>query len=320
MTETVDSIAEMIRTDRMEEAQEALDTVQVTDQNRGELSFLRALWLERSYQYHAALEAYVDLVDEDSDNPEVIFRAAKLADLLGDDEQAMALYEMSAGSEGTSANVLVNLALLYEDCGKFDDAKRCLDTVLSKYPNHRRAKQFLKSVESSYDMYYDERSHRDREQQYALLDTPVTDFELSVRSRNCLRQMNIRSLGDLLRTTEAELLSYKNFGETSLNEIKAMLAQKGLGLGQTMHTVDASMPAMPVSVADVDANVALNKPISELELSVRSRRCLQALGVHTLGDLCQRTEAELMTIKNFGETSMVEIKNQVTLYGLSLRR
>ena len=56
---------------------------------------------------------------------------------------------------------------------------------------------------------------------------PITDFELSVRSRNCLKKMNIRSLGDLLKTTEQELLSYKNFGETSLNEIKALLDAKG---------------------------------------------------------------------------------------------
>src|SRR5256714_8014046 len=67
-----------------------------------------------------------------------------------------------------------------------------------------------------------------------VLDIPITDFELSVRSRNCLKKMNIRSLGDLLRTTEQELLSYKNFGETSLNEIKSLLAQKGLRLGQAV--------------------------------------------------------------------------------------
>src|SRR2546423_12273524 len=67
-----------------------------------------------------------------------------------------------------------------------------------------------------------------------VLDIPITDFELSVRSRNCLKKMNIKSLGDLLRTTEQELLSYKNFGETSLNEIKALLAQKGLRLGQSV--------------------------------------------------------------------------------------
>src|SRR5919107_6301781 len=73
-----------------------------------------------------------------------------------------------------------------------------------------------------------------------VLDIPITDFELSVRSRNCLKKMNIRSLGDLLKTTEQELLSYKNFGETSLNEIKALLAQKGLRLGQA---VDGEKPA-----------------------------------------------------------------------------
>ena len=50
-----------------------------------------------------------------------------------------------------------------------------------------------------------------------LLEIPVTDFELSVRSRNCLRKMNIRTLGDLTRTTEAALLASKNFGETSLS-------------------------------------------------------------------------------------------------------
>ena len=47
--------------------------------------------------------------------------------------------------------------------------------------------------------------------------------------------MKIRTLGDLLKITEAELLSYKNFGETSLVEIKAMLSQKGLRLGQGLE-------------------------------------------------------------------------------------
>ena len=54
--------------------------------------------------------------------------------------------------------------------------------------------------------------------------------------------MNIRTLGDLLQTTEQELLSYKNFGETSLNEIKALLAQKGLRLGQAVEDPKARRP------------------------------------------------------------------------------
>ena len=65
-----------------------------------------------------------------------------------------------------------------------------------------------------------------------VLSIPVTDFELSVRSRNCLQKMGIMTLGDLCRCTEQELLASKNFGETSLVEIKEMLATKGLRLGQ----------------------------------------------------------------------------------------
>src|SRR5277367_2750974 len=90
----------------------------------------------------------------------------------------------------------------------------------------------MKDVESARSQYYDEDSDRRGDKRHAVLDIPITDFELSVRSRNCLKKMNIRSLGDLLKTSEQELLGYKNFGETSLNEIKALLAQKGLRLGQ----------------------------------------------------------------------------------------
>ena len=71
-----------------------------------------------------------------------------------------------------------------------------------------------------------------------LLDTPLSEFELSVRARNCLKKMNIGTLGELMRRTEAELLAYKNFGETSLNEIKALLVKKGLRLGLSPDEVD----------------------------------------------------------------------------------
>src|SRR5918995_944706 len=97
--------------------------------------------------------------------------------------------------------------------------------------NPERARLNMKDVEPARSQYYDEDSDR-KDRRNAVLDIPITDFELSVRSRNCLKKMNIKSLGDLLRTSEPELLSYKNFGETSLNEIKTLLAAKGLRLGQ----------------------------------------------------------------------------------------
>jgi DNA-directed RNA polymerase subunit alpha len=153
---------------------------------------------------------------------------------------------------------------------------------------------------------------------------PVTDFELSVRSRNCLKKMNIRTLGDLLRTTEQELLSYKNFGETSLDEIKALLLQKGLRLGQgtedpKLAAVGGVRRAAPSAAGNVPVEL-MAKSVADLELSVRSRKALQRLNINTLADLTARTEDELLGCKNFGQTSLNEIKQQMTTFGLSLRK
>ena len=64
---------------------------------------------------------------------------------------------------------------------------------------------------------------------------PVADLELSVRSRKCMERLNIDTLGDLIEKTEAELLAAKNFGQTSLNEIKQRLAENGLRLKEAAY-------------------------------------------------------------------------------------
>jgi len=169
-------------------------------------------------------------------------------------------------------------------------------------------------------MFYDEEHARDLAKRNALLDTPVTDFELSVRARNCLKKMQIRSLGDLLKISEAELLSYKNFGETSLVEIKTMLASKGLRLGQG---VDGQYSRVRKEIYDqlrgAASDTVLAKPISVLDLTVRARKALQHLGIQSIGDLATRTEAELMGVKNFGQTSLTEIREKLSEYQLGLR-
>ena len=68
----------------------------------------------------------------------------------------------------------------------------------------------------------------------------VDDLELSVRSANCLKNANIRYIGELVSKTEAEMLKTKNFGRKSLNEIKEILGEMGLGLGMK---VDGWPPA-----------------------------------------------------------------------------
>ncbi len=63
----------------------------------------------------------------------------------------------------------------------------------------------------------------------------VDELELSVRSANCLQNANIHLIGELVQKTEAEMLKTKNFGRKSLNEIKEILQDMGLGLGQQIE-------------------------------------------------------------------------------------
>jgi DNA-directed RNA polymerase subunit alpha len=64
-----------------------------------------------------------------------------------------------------------------------------------------------------------------------LFRTPIDDLELSVRSVNSLKNSNIRSLGDLVRQTESQILQVKNFGKKSLQEIADLLEREGLNFG-----------------------------------------------------------------------------------------
>ena len=66
---------------------------------------------------------------------------------------------------------------------------------------------------------------------YEKLKLPISELELSVRSSNCLREASIKSIAELVKKSEDEMLSFKNFGKKSLTEIKELLAGMGLTLG-----------------------------------------------------------------------------------------
>ena len=80
------------------------------------------------------------------------------------------------------------------------------------------------------------------------LDKSVEELELSVRSYNCLKNANIRTIRELVQKTEAEMLKTKNFGRKSLNEIKEILSSMGLSLGheaRSAHRSAAGVAAGP---------------------------------------------------------------------------
>lgn len=275
---------------------------------------------EAQGQHDKAVEFYERALHENPDHEEACFRLAVLYDRQADDAKAIELYERICTSHPVHLNALMNLAILYEDNNHYEEAHRCLLAVLKANPNHHRARLFLKDVDSARSMYVEDDEMRE-DRRSAVLEIPINDFELSVRSRNCLKKMNVHNLGDLLKVSEAELLAYKNFGETSLNEIKALLASKGLRLGQLADESKSAVvrrPA-PAVVGNAPPEI-LAKSVADLELSVRSRKALQRLNITSVGDLAARTEAELLGCKNFGQTSLNEIKQVLATAGLSLRK
>lgn len=310
-------IEELINDGKYDDAEARLAEVAADQQDQAELAFCRGLLAERTGRWQEAMATYEQALEANDQHVEATFHLAYLLDLHGEEERAIELYEHCVSDPPLHVNALMNLAVLHEDAGRYDEATRCLDPILKEYPNHSRARLFFKDVESAKTMYYDEDLERVRERRNAVLDIPVSDFELSVRARNCLKQMDIETLGDLLRITEIQLMAYKNFGETSLSEIKVMLAQKGLHLGQLLEEEVEEAPAAPVPTLGDSGIFA--RPVSELELSVRARKCLQRLGITTVGELAAKTEAELLAIKNFGQTSLNEIKRRLGEMGISLR-
>ena len=63
------------------------------------------------------------------------------------------------------------------------------------------------------------------------MKVPISELELSVRSSNCLREARIKTIGDLVKRSELEMLKYRNFGKKSLAEINKILVGMGLSLG-----------------------------------------------------------------------------------------
>lgn len=277
----------------------------------GRLQEAQGLYGSAAGNYRAAIEL-------DPNHQEALFRLAYRCDLSGDEQAAIDYYKRVVSTAPVYVSALLNLAVLYEDMGEFDKASRCAEKVLEFHPNHQRAIMFKKDIDSSKTMFYDEEKEKRRTRKNQILETPISDFELSVRSRNCLKKMKIETLGDLLNITEAELLSYKNFGETSLGEIKAILEPRSLRLGMALDEQQFATAETPEEIDEEEQGI-LNKPIDDLQLSVRCRKGLQKLNIRTIGDLTRTTEAELLGCKNFGVTSLNEITKAIGNIGLALR-
>ncbi len=323
-------MAVMCRRGETDALQKDVAALREASASAADIAYAEGLLADASGDRDGAKASWRVSLQHDPNHADSRFRLAYRLDLDGDDDDAMALYRAGLDN-GAMVHVgtLINLGVLYEDHDQYDAAARCFRAALTADPTNARARRYLADAEASRRQFYDETRERKADLQNAVLRIPVTDFELSVRARNCLQRMNIHTLGDLICRTESELLSFKNFGETSLQEVKDILALKNLRLGMVAPGKSAGQIVEDALAEDDEEDVAAapaaaapgdirTKPISELDLSVRSRAALTTLGINTVGELAATSEDTLLACKNFGQTSLVEIRTKLEELGLSL--
>ena len=154
------------------------------------------------------------------------------------------------------------------------------------------------------------------------------DWDLSVRTSNCLKNFNIIYLGELIQYQEKDLLSFINFGQKSLNEINAKISEYSLKLGT--HNVKWETDHYEIENKKINQNTVFEKHnpdylrkfyiniLKEWPLSVRTKNCFMNKGIVFVGDLISYSEKELLNSKNFGRKSFNEIKPFLEKNSLSL--
>lgn len=312
-------------TRRMGNPEEAERLVRSTGREavgRAEYSYQMGCILMDLGDLHGGIEYFERAASIEPLHTLALFRLGSIAAARSDEHEAIDLYERCLSIPPIHLGALLNLGLLYEDIEQYRAAEYCFRRALEFDPQNERAQLYLRDIEATGSMYYDEETSRRALRRQHLLSRPIADFELSVRSRNCLEAMNIETLGDLTRTSDAELLGGKNFGETSLQEVAAMMKSHGLEIGEDLVEQlapgRAPQPTQQVELTPEEQRVS-QMPIGDLNLSVRARKCMTRLGIATVGELLGRTPDELLQTRNFGVTSLNELRQKLAELNLSLR-
>ncbi|MBR9802489.1 tetratricopeptide repeat protein [bacterium] len=303
---------------RVDEAENMLRGLAREAATRAEYSYQMGCIMADRGDTYGALEYFERAVDMNPNHSRALFSLAQLNNQLGNDDESIRLYEQMLAKPPVYMGALINLGLLYEDKELYGPAAFCFRRVLEAQPNNERARLYLKDIESSAEMFYDEEAARRDKQLEQILSIPMSDFELSARSRNCLERAGIDRLEDLTKMSEEQLLAGKNFGETSLKEIKAILEMHGLKLGQNVHKKQPEPLYKPEELTPEERMIH-EMTVSDLELSVRARKCLARLGINTVGELVSRSADELLSVRNFGVTSLNEIREKLGEKNIRLR-
>ena len=146
------------------------------------------------------------------------------------------------------------------------------------------------------------------------LSIPLSTLALSVRTSNVLKNANIIYLSDLVSWTEDGLMGLQNCGRKSVAELREVLALHGLRFGNPGTT------APPQNLCDCDefTQAKFFLRVSDLRLSARASNVLVVAHISYVGELVQKTAAQLVELEGCGKNSVAEIKQRLAAIGLSL--
>jgi len=305
---------------KLQEAQAGLTKLADMASHSAEYHFQKGCLALADGHHAQAIQAFEQAIQLDPGHSGALFELARANDYAGNDEEAVRYYETSLRHPPIHLGTLNNLGVLYEDIGQYEKAADCYRKLLNANPLDDQARLFLRDAQASESMVVPTEDEPRDARQIQVLETPLTDFELSVRARNCLKKLNIRTIGDLTRISEKQLIASKNFGEQSLNEIRQIMDKMNLKIGQSLNGPAPAPSYAPQREELSPEEQAIHaKPVSDLNLSVRARKCMTRLGINTIGELVSKSADDLMEARNFGVTSLNEIREKLTTLGVGLR-
>src|SRR5687767_4859750 len=305
-----------VRSGDYDAAEKVLEKHLKKNPDHGDLLYVQGLALDFQGYHDEAVQKYEKALEKEPGQPRALFRLAYLYDLGGEDDRALELYEQLRRQRPIHVNTMINLGIFYEDRNEFEKAADCFRAILEYFPNHTRARLYMRDAEASLSMFYDEEAARREARMAQVMGLPLADVTFSQRVRNALQKLGLATLGDLVHRTEEELLEIPNFGKTSLREVKEFLTSKGLNLASGGEI--AAVPGGEVVEGEAQDEVK-NRALADFEWSGRIRKVFEKLGVVTVGDLMNYSESDLLKSKNLGSTSIKEIRQKLGTLGVAMR-
>lgn len=303
---------------KLQQSLQELDCLSGAIEQTAEYLYQRAATVNAHGDSAEAIALYERAVQVDPEHPGALYGLALENERRGNDEEALKLYQRSAMRFPTNIGTLMNLGILYEDMEDYESAKNCFQRVLEAEPMNPRARLFMKDVLATADMCIDDDADRNKLKTDEAKRLLLANFELTVRARNCLNEMGVVTLGDLCKYSEADLLNRRNFGETSLTEVKKILKENGLSLGMNPPEKQQN-DVVDVAKLSPQEQETRGRRIEELALSVRAKKCMTRLNIVTIGQLVAKSADDLLECKNFGVTSLKEIREKLANFNLKLR-